>query len=415
MIRFQLPESTTIRRLLAAAAIVLCVARPSFAGPGTTPGSGQAATIRISEMPHWQPGYTLFLLPDQAITIETHLPGGPAYRWSGDGQFVLPASVKVKADPTGKSGPVLPAGSAVSWKAPGTIGPAELVLTTATSDGWSEAARLTVQVMAPFDKLANGVLNGYRIGRYPARAARATQPETDYGPPPGFLRLPKSGDPVPVSPRFFLHDFACKQRHAGDRYVALRPELLRFLEAIVDKVESEGFHCSRIDPADPYIELASLSGDGEAAPGRERRIDVAPEAPGRPVLIMSGYRTPAYNRSLGNVRMSRHQYGDAADLIIDTNGDGSMDDLNRDGRVDGDDAITLAGWIEELWETPEFADRPGGLGIYNAGGDHGPFVHVDTRGSRARWGGNGLDWDDESGPAPAIPRSTRKGNTIVVR
>jgi hypothetical protein len=88
-------------------------------------------------------------------------------------------------------------------------------------------------------------------------------------------------------------------------------------------------------------------------------------------------------------------YGDAADIYIDCDGDGSMDDLNRDGRIDGEDSITLARWIEEVWTLPQFEERQGGLGIYNGTGSHGPFVHVDLRGRKARWGGNGLAWDDD--------------------
>ena len=47
---------------------------------------------------------------------------------------------------------------------------------------------------------------------------------------------------------------------------------------------------------------------------------------------MSGYRTPFYNRSIGNqTRFSRHVYGDAADIYADDDGDGKMDDLDGDG------------------------------------------------------------------------------------
>ena len=76
--------------------------------------------------------------------------------------------------------------------------------------------------------------------------------------------------------------------------------------------------------------------------------------------------------------------------------DGRMDDLNRDGSVDGRDAMVLASWIEDLWQRPEFKNCQGGLGIYNGTGAHGPFVHVDMRGFKARWGGNGLRWDDDN-------------------
>lgn len=116
----------------------------------------------------------------------------------------------------------------------------------------------------------------------------------------------------------------------------------------------------------------------------------------RGIKVLSGYRTPAYNKRLNTARMSRHQYGDASDIYVDMDNDGRMDDLNRDGSVDGRDAMVLASWIEDLWQRPEFKNCQGGLGIYNGTGAHGPFVHVDMRGFKARWGGNGLRWDDDN-------------------
>lgn len=43
-----------------------------------------------------------------------------------------------------------------------------------------------------------------------------------------------------------------------------------------------------------------------------------------------------------------------------------MDDLNGDGR------------LKKMM-------RAGGLGVYGSTSAHGPFVHVDVRGTRARW------------------------------
>jgi uncharacterized protein YcbK (DUF882 family) len=43
--------------------------------------------------------------------------------------------------------------------------------------------------------------------------------------------------------------------------------------------------------------------------------------------VMSGFRTPYYNSSIGNdTSSSRHLYGGAADIWIDNDGDGQMDD-----------------------------------------------------------------------------------------
>ncbi|HEX7879013.1 MAG TPA: D-Ala-D-Ala carboxypeptidase family metallohydrolase [Candidatus Eisenbacteria bacterium] len=377
-------------------------------------------SITVDEVPGWRQGYTLFVLPGQTITLATRMPDGSAYRWSGDGEFVLPGVARSRAATSGGAGTILPAGSPVVWKAPKGVGGSLLVLRTATADGWVESARIDVQVMAPFEALADGLLAGYRIGRYPAQPKKKTvdQNLADYTHPVGFLKLPeKSAAPIKVSPRFFLHDFVCKQDGEGDRYVALRPELLQMLEAIVDRVESEGFRCSLLDHDGGTVQLASFN---------EGSSNIAPSAPGRPLLIMSGYRTPAYNRSLGNVKLSRHQFGDASDIIVDSDGDQVMDDLNHDGRLNGQDAITLASWINEIWQTEQFAGRPGGLGVYNAEGEHGPFVHVDMRGVKARWSGNGLRWAEaedkdahdtpEPGATAAAPKSTKtKARKNVVR
>jgi len=101
--------------------------------------------------------------------------------------------------------------------------------------------------------------------------------------------------------------------------------------------------------------------------------------------VMSGYRTPFYNKAIGDIEFSMHQWGRAADIFIDKNGDGVMDDLNRDKTVDRLDAVTLANLLDTLSKTRALAPFIGGIGIYGAGPGHGPFVHVDTRPWKARW------------------------------
>ena len=102
--------------------------------------------------------------------------------------------------------------------------------------------------------------------------------------------------------------------------------------------------------------------------------------------VMSGYRTPAYNCSLGNVRFSKHQFGAAADIFIDENGDGVMDDLNGDGRSDIRDAEVLCRLIDNAAARPEGRGLiGGGLGKYPSTAAHGPFVHVDVRDRKALW------------------------------
>src|SRR5204862_1069388 len=83
------------------------------------------------------------------------------------------------------------------------------------------------------------------------------------------------------------------------------------------------------------------------------------------MAVMSGFRTPWYNRHGGRVggraELSRHMYGDAADVYID-NGGGRMADLNHDGLVDSRDARIILRAVEQVEkEHPELA---GGGGVY---------------------------------------------------
>ncbi len=103
--------------------------------------------------------------------------------------------------------------------------------------------------------------------------------------------------------------------------------------------------------------------------------------------IMSGYRTPYYNKAIGNVRYSRHVWGGAADIFVDENPkDAMMDDLNQDGVIDFRDAAVVYDIVDDLFGRPFYAPFTGGLGRYRKTTAHGPFVHVDVRGFRARWG-----------------------------
>ena len=77
-------------------------------------------------------------------------------------------------------------------------------------------------------------------------------------------------------------------------------------------------------------------------------------------------------------------YGDAMDIYIDNDNNGSMDDLNRDGRVDIADARVLAAAADRVER--KYPSLIGGIGVYRARpGAHNGFVHIDTRGFRARW------------------------------
>jgi hypothetical protein len=102
--------------------------------------------------------------------------------------------------------------------------------------------------------------------------------------------------------------------------------------------------------------------------------------------VRSGFRTPAHNlavRNEGSARDSRHQFGDAADVFIDQQGNGKMSDLNGDGKVSFADVKLILDAVERV--EARYPELVGGTGLYAYSGRSGPFAHIDVRGTRARW------------------------------
>ncbi len=229
------------------------------------------------------------------------------------------------------------------WQAPGKVGVHRLRL----SAGGQEMTLLAL-VMRPADLTEGEELGGYRIGSYPSRALNGLP---NYRPPRGFIEASEAMRDLPVSPHFRLGQFLSKQTAEWPRYLLLRPALLVTLERLLEAANRLGWHCDSF-------------------------------------TVMSGFRTPWYNRAIGNRTLySRHIYGGAADIFIDSApADGLMDDLNRDGRSDKRDADLLYDLVEEVKKRRDLPLPAGGLGSYGATAFHGPFVHVDVRGFRARWG-----------------------------
>jgi hypothetical protein len=214
------------------------------------------------------------------------------------------------------------------------------VVDTATRD----SVRLQVFVLTPWDHEGTR-LDGYRIGDYAPRARRG---QATYRPPPGFIEVTAANKDVRVSPNFRLEQFLCKQTDALPQYALVRPRLLQRLERLLGTLNARGHDVSTLH-------------------------------------VMSGFRTPYYNRAIGNTtEYSRHLYGDAADIFVDADGDGWMDDLTGDGRATRADARYLARLVRRH-PTPGDDGFDGGLGIYGPAAHRGPFVHVDLRGDRARW------------------------------
>ena len=210
-----------------------------------------------------------------------------------------------------------------------------------------ETMTVTIFVLAPMDTIEDGRIEGYRIGAYPQKPLRGLD---SYLPPEGLIRMPPDLYDYPLSPHFRLGQCVSKQGGSQPvKYLLVRPEIVLKLEELLRVVNEEGIR------ADSFY-------------------------------VMSGYRTPHYNEQLGNVLYSRHQWGDAADIYVDRDEDFVMDDLDGDGRILRRDAGVLYEHAEDVDDLEELIGVRGGVGEYGANSAHGPFVHVDTRGTPARWG-----------------------------
>ena len=212
--------------------------------------------------------------------------------------------------------------------------------------------------LTPFSDKQRGRIGGYMIGSWPAeRGARGPKkaPAERYANPRGFIQVTLENRDTPVSAHFRLRHFLTKnQPNVWPKYLVLEMRLVDKLELVLNDLEQRGI-----------------------------RVEG--------VTVMSGFRTPSYNEGGGNTAgradLSRHMYGDAADIYIDNDGNGTMDDLNRDGRVDIRDARLMEEAVNRVESAhPELI---GGTGVYVACCGHGPFIHIDTRGYRARWTGSG--------------------------
>lgn len=229
-----------------------------------------------------------------------------------------------------------------TWEAPAKPG---LYSIEVKNPAGREIAEFAVFVMVPAIEIRSGVLNGFQIGAYPATPLKGNPL---YIAPKAFIEVTKENEDTKVSPNFRIKEFLTKQKGGHPKYLVLDERLLYLLEAIGAHLEPQGW-----DAGDLYV--------------------------------MSGYRTPYYNKLLDDTKYSLHQWGRAADIFLDKDGNGVMDDFNKDKVVTKEDAVALANVLETLAKTPELSSFIGGLGIYGSTASHGPFVHVDTRPSKARW------------------------------
>ncbi len=215
--------------------------------------------------------------------------------------------------------------------------------------GASRVGQFSMITMRSFrDKIA-GSVGSYRIGFWPEEKGRLRSEA--YENPEGFIEVTPQNQDTRISEHFRLRDFLTKdQANVWPKYLVLQENLIDKLELLIGALNKRGVNVARMS-------------------------------------VMSGFRTPQYNErgvgAGGRAQNSRHQYGDAADVWIDVDGDWYMDDLDGDGRRDTRDARVMLDARQVAGD--EDRDLVGGAGVYPDNGAHGPFLHVDVRGSRARW------------------------------
>jgi hypothetical protein len=220
-------------------------------------------------------------------------------------------------------------------------------------DAIKPLAGFNVITLHPASETKGGRLGLYYIGNWPA--ARKGQPGVNYNPPSGFIEVTQQNENTQVSEHFKLRDFLPHdQQNVWPKYIVLDMHMIDKDELVLEDLRQHG-----INPAG--------------------------------VRVMSGFRTPQYNAGGGDPRgraaLSRHMYGDANDIFIDNDGNGSMDDLNHDGRVNIADAKVMCDAANRVERA--HPSLIGGCGIYSGTSAHGPFTHIDTRGYPARWIGTG--------------------------
>ncbi len=230
------------------------------------------------------------------------------------------------------------------WKftAPEASGNYEIIIEDPSQN---EKITLTVFVLVPLSEKKGEYLNGYRIGNYPDKNYKEKK---NYKNPDGLIEVTEQNKDIFITPHFQLKQFLCKQTSGWPKYLVVNPKLLVKLEYLVSELKTSGIDANT-------------------------------------VFIMSGYRTPYYNKAIGNVKFSRHVFGDAADIYIDNNMDGVIDDLNSDGQNNMSDALIIHSIISKMDNDSENDHLIGGMGSYKRNAAHTYFIHVDTRGYKARW------------------------------
>lgn len=239
------------------------------------------------------------------------------------------------------------------------------------------AKTASVSFLSPtyYEKFQNGRIEGFEIGEYPDpmdpkvfskyNASESEWPKKHpsiYARPRSFYKVTRENIDIRISRTLSLRFFAMDYdwlRAGFPQYIALAPRLVQKIEDLLDVCHEFGLKVDHFTP-------------------------------------IYGFRSPAFN--LGTLQrdgsyslkapFSQHQYGRAADLIVDQDGDLAMDDLNHDGKIDMWDAGELMKCVNVLdrrYRAQGKIEMVGGAGMYSRHDFverkvQSPYVHMDVRG-----------------------------------
>lgn len=202
---------------------------------------------------------------------------------------------------------------------------------------------LTVFVLVPIQNKQDEYLYDFRVGNYPPPLGEGGK----YERPKGFIEVTKENMNTQLSPHFKLSQFVPDQK-GRRKFIVIRESLLLKLEYLLYEVNKAGIGAKTL-------------------------------------MIRTAYLTPYQNAENGNAIYSRHIYGDAAQVIIDRNNDGIMDDVNGDGVGDMKDVRWFFDLVDKLSGKSDYQKLEGGLAHYRLNKKYGGYVYIDARGNKMRF------------------------------
>lgn len=359
---------------------------PTPLGPDSTPvpASPVKPMVKVDGTPIPPTGFAVLVDPMQEVALDLDLP-------AEDGSMQLPAPTTMdlgkprtyeffddwRATWRMQSGALRQrTRSGVVWQCPAESDACRFSITVRRQSRIEDTSQTALQapvqktgvegnweatfiVRRAFDAKGDGIINGYPVGIYPnpevdSAPGGVRENPSAYRPPTHLIPVTPETAKMQLTPHLRLGDFSPAEDRDKFHVIALDPRLVKFLEALCVQLNKE-----------------ELKGDG--------------------LKILRGYVSPYTRQRLVRegidvVPYSRHQYGDAAVIIVDADGNGAMDDLTGDGMADVRDADRLADIVDALQRSMSLW---GGVGTYARHDDpkapSTPCVQLDLRGWRERW------------------------------